>query len=202
MHTGLPDDVFSQGVRRLIQRDGIIEVSLRASVDSNIFCPTQGSQENLIHCPTLKKLEINFLSDYHYKKLMVHGDDLVDPIRTYCQDTEGPDLSNSKEGNSRGTKRAGKHERRQKAMDRFLLAAARSVSHMPKIVYFSCCFPGKGFEGFTFNKQPGDPYEGLIVYEDPEKFRLSTAAWNAWKTTSETHGIEFNPCIIDYLEID
>ncbi|KAI6767769.1 hypothetical protein HG530_005778 [Fusarium avenaceum] len=202
MHTGLPDDIFSQGVRRLIQRDGIIEVSLQASVDSNMFCPTQGSQEDLIHCPTLEKLEINFLSDYHYKKLMVHGDDLVDPIRTYCQDTEGPDLSNSKEGNSRGTKQAGKHERRHKAMDRLILAAARSVSHMPKIVYFSCRLPGKGFEGLTFNKEPNDPYEGLIVYEDPEKFRLSKAAWNAWKTTSETHGIEFNPLIIDNIEID
>jgi hypothetical protein len=191
MHTGLPGDIFSQGVRRLIQRDGIIEVFVKASVDSNMFCPTHGSQEDLIHCPTLKRLEINFLSDYRYKKLMVDGDDLVFPFGTHWrQDVGGPDLSNSNERNNRGTRRAGRRKRRQKyrqkAMDRFHLAAARSVGRMPNIVYFSCHSPGKGFGGFTFSKQSGDPNEGLTVYENLGKFRLSKEAWNSWKTTSET----------------
>ncbi|KIL95758.1 hypothetical protein FAVG1_00496 [Fusarium avenaceum] len=198
MHTGLPGDIFSQGVRRLIQRDGIVEVYLHACVDSNMFCPTLESQEDLIHCPTLERLEINFISNYRYKKLMVDADDLSRPIDTYyIQDIEGRDL----EKNGRGTRRAGRRKRkqksRQKTMNRFHLAAARSVSHMPKIVYFSCRSPGKYFGGFTFSKQLDDLYEGLMVYEDLDKFRLSQAAWDAWEETSETHDIEFYPSIID-----
>jgi hypothetical protein len=206
MHTGLPGDIFSQGVRRLIQRDGIIEVFVKASVDSNMFCPTHRSQEDLIHCPTLKRLEINFLSYYRYKKLMVDGDDLVFPFGTHWrQDVGGPDLSNSNERNNRGTRRAGRRKRRQKyrqkAMDRFHLAAARSVGRMPNIVYFSCHSPGKGFGGFTFSKQSDDPNEGLTVYENLDKFRLSKEAWNSWKTTSETHGIEYNPGIMGNTDL-
>lgn len=205
MHTGLPKDIFSQGVRRLIQRDGIIEVSLQASVDSNMFCSTDGSQEDLIHCPNLKTLDINSLSDYRYNDLTVEGDELVSLVVIYSQDTEGPDLSNSNQRNSRGTRRAGKRKHRQKshqqAMDRFHLAAARSVSHMPKILYFSCRSPGRALEGFSFSKQSDNPYKGLMVYGDPDKFRLSQEALDAWKTTTEAHGIAFSPRIIDNIEL-
>ncbi|KAH6969191.1 hypothetical protein DER45DRAFT_589682 [Fusarium avenaceum] len=206
MHTGLPSDIFSQGVRRLIQRDGIVEVYLHASIDSNMFCPTLESQEDLIHCPTLERLEINFINNYRYKKLMVNADDLSRPLDTYfIQDIEGRDLSISSGENGRGTRRAGRRKRkqksRQKTINRFHLAAARSVSHMPKIVYFSCRSPGKYFGGFTFSKQLDDPYEGLMVYEDLDTFRLSEAAWDAWEKTSEIHDIEFYPSIIDDSDI-
>ncbi|KAH7203580.1 hypothetical protein DER44DRAFT_898845 [Fusarium oxysporum] len=195
-------EVLSEAVRRLAQRHGIREITLLASVDSAIFQPSTETS-----CwPTLESFTFAFCDVLPSGEWVVTGENPLSAEEEEYQRQE------SREGMADGhycppgceIENSFKSRMKEGTMDRFLLAAAQAVCHMPKIRKLSVrhVFDPTGVEedilraGFNFSTATG-----LMVLGKTDVPILSHEALEAWKTAMKTHDIVFDRCLTNELDV-
>jgi hypothetical protein len=200
------EDVLSEAVRRLAQRDGIQEITLLASVDSTIFQPSTE-----ISCwPTLESFTFAFCDVLPSGEWVVTGGNPLSPEEEEYQRQE------FREGMADGDycppgceiENRFKSRMKEEIMYRFLLAAAQAVCHMPRMRKLSVrhVFDPSDFEedisraGFSFSTVTGCN-TGLIVLGKTDVPVLSHEVLEAWRTATNVHGVVFDRCLTNELDV-
>ncbi|KAF5578765.1 hypothetical protein FPCIR_11417 [Fusarium pseudocircinatum] len=202
MATDSDVDDLSEAVQRLTQRHGLREIILLASIDSAIFQPTK---ENACW-PTLESFKFAFCDVLPSGEWVVTGENPLPAEEEERQRQEtrewatdgiycppGCEIENSFKS---GMKEA--------VMDRFLVAAANAVCHMPKIKKLSVrhVFDPTDFEedisraGFSFSTA-----KGLMVLGKTDIPVLSSEVLEAWRAATKTHDVVFDRCLTNELEV-
>ncbi|KAJ4048309.1 hypothetical protein NW763_009721 [Fusarium oxysporum] len=195
-------EVLSEAVRRLAQRHGIREITLLASVDSAIFQPSTETS-----CwPTLESFTFALCDVLPSGEWVVTGEN---PLSAKEEEYQRQEV---REGMADGhycppgceIENSFKSRMKEGIMDRFLLAAAQAVCHMPKVRKLSVrhVFDPTDFEedisraGFSFSTATG-----LVVLGKTDVPILSHEALEAWKTAMKTHNIVFDRCLTNELDV-
>ncbi|KAF5266921.1 hypothetical protein FOXYS1_2227 [Fusarium oxysporum] len=195
-------EVLSEAVRRLAQRHGIREITLLASVDSAIFQPSTETSCG----PTLESFTFALCDVLPSGEWVATGEN---PLSAEEEEYQRQEV---REGMADGhycppgceIENSFKSRMKEGIMDRFLLAAAQAVCHMPKIRKLSVrhVFDPTDFEedisraGFSFSTATG-----LMVLGKTDVPILSHEALVAWKTAMKTHDIVFDRCLTNELEV-
>ncbi|KAF5544472.1 hypothetical protein FMEXI_6585 [Fusarium mexicanum] len=202
MAADLDADVLSEAVQRLTQRSGIREIILLASIDSAIFQPTKANP-----CwPTLESFTFAFCDVLPSGEWVVTGENPLPPEEEERQRQETREWATDGIYCPPGCEIENSFKSRMKEaiMDRFLVAAANAVCHMPKIKKLSVrhVFDPTDFEedisraGFSFSTA-----KGLMVLGKTDIPVLSSDVLEAWRTAAKTHDVVFDRCLTNELEV-
>ncbi|KAM0559964.1 hypothetical protein ACHAPJ_003918 [Fusarium lateritium] len=186
-----PGDLLSRSLHQFIQRDGLDDFYLRASVDSTIFWPHQPQAKSNAYWPSIRVLHVELngvLPSGQWIDVPVGSGSTTGPSPLYYS------FENELTGESFEWLLPLTYN--QAAMDGFAFAAGKCAAYMPKIQEFNVFHHGRSHAGICFNtivqNEPCLEFAG-----DPDIPEPSSETLEIWRETVKTHGLEWQVNITD-----